>query len=125
MAALARLVSFLILASLATLAYAAGDREWHRLTAAQQEALMPLASIWAELPAGQRETLLKLGSGYDGLDASGRQRFHRRLLQWTLLTPEQRRLARENYKRLLDMPAAQQARIRQRWQQACEPPSKP
>jgi hypothetical protein len=123
MAALARTVSFLILAGLS--GWSAAGTGWHQLTAAQQEALMPLASVWDGLPAGQRGMLLELGKGYGGLDARGRRLFHERLLQWTLLTPEQRQLARENYRRLHNMPAAQQAQIRQRWQQACEPTVKP
>lgn len=123
MAGLARIVSFLILASLS--AMSAAGTAWHQLTAAQQEALMPLAAIWDTLPAGQQKTLLELGRGYGGLDARRQRLFHERLLQWTLLTPAQRHLARENYRRLLDMPAAQQAQIKQRWQQACEPTLKP
>lgn len=125
MAALARLVSFMILAGLCASSSAAEVARWHQLTAAQQGALMPLASIWDGLPTGQRETLLKLGAGYGRLDTRGQRLFRARLLQWTLLTPSQRQLARDNYRRLIDMPAAQQAQIRQRWRQACEPPAKP
>ncbi|MGQ9684978.1 MAG: DUF3106 domain-containing protein [Thiobacillaceae bacterium] len=124
MAALARFVSFLILASLSVLSAAAGAG-WHQLTAAQQEALTPLAAIWDTLPGGQQQALLRLSAGYGALDARGQRLFHERLLQWTLLTPAQRQLARENFRRLRNMPAAQQAQIRQRWQQACEPPVKP
>ncbi len=88
MAALARLVSFLILTGLSVSASA--GTAWHQLTAAQQEALQPLAAVWDGLPAGQRETLLKLGVAYERLDARGQKRFHERLLQWTLFTPAQR-----------------------------------
>jgi hypothetical protein len=126
MAALTRFVSSLMLASLSVFVLAAGGGvAWRELTASQQAALMPLAPIWDGLPAGQRAALLKLGAGYGGLDARGQRLFHERLLQWTLLTPAQRQLARDNYRRFIDMPAAQQAQLRQRWQQACEPRVKP
>lgn len=69
MAALARFVSFLILTSLSGLSAAGAG--WHQLTAAQQEALTPLAAIWDTLPAGQRQALLELSAGYGALDARG------------------------------------------------------
>ena len=118
-------VLFLILASLTSLVLAGGTPVWRELDPVQREALMPLAAIWDRLLDGQREALLRLSAGYAGLDARQQAVFHERLLQWTQLTPAQRKLARDNYKRFVAMPAALQAQIRQRWQQTCEPPVKP
>lgn len=125
MARPARLVPLLMLAVLPLAVSADGGGDWRTLTPAQREALAPLADVWAQLPADQRASLIRLSAGYPRLNQRQRRLFHERLPYWAVLTPEQRAVARENYRRLSALPEQERARIMQRWQGACEPKPNP
>lgn len=125
MARTARFVSLLMLAVLPLAVRADVGTDWQALTPAQREALAPLADVWAQLPADQRASLLRLSAGYPRLNQRQRRLFHERLPYWAVLTPEQRSVARENYRRLSALPEQERARILQRWQGACAPKSNP
>ncbi|MFN3593525.1 MAG: DUF3106 domain-containing protein [Thiobacillaceae bacterium] len=125
MARPARLVPLLMLAVLPLAVSADVGTDWRTLTPAQREALAPLADVWVQLPADQRASLIRLSAGYPRLNQRQRRLFHERLPYWVVLTPEQRAVARQNYRRLSALPEQERARILQRWQGACEPKSSP
>ena len=90
---------------------------WSELTAEQRAALAPLAADWNNFPVKQQARLLKVAKGFDKLSPAQRQRVHARLRDWAYMTPEQRSLARQNYKKLIELPARKQAQIKRHWTQ--------
>lgn len=88
---------------------------WSELTAEQQAALAPVAADWNNFPATQQGRLLKVAKGYNKLNLDQRRRVHARLQAWARMTPEQRYVARQNYKKLIELPVRKQAQIKQHW----------
>lgn len=84
---------------------------WQALTPAQQDALQPFAELWPHLPDLQKRKWVAIASVYPRMSPEAQQRLHARMLRWTQMTGEQRKLARENYEmsRVLPPSARQQA----------------
>ncbi|KAG0190113.1 hypothetical protein DFQ28_002476 [Apophysomyces sp. BC1034] len=70
---------------------------WGRLTAAQRNALAPLASEWDRFSDERKRRWMKIASRYPKVRAEEQERLHRRMAEWVRMTPEQRRVAREHY----------------------------
>lgn len=70
---------------------------WNELTAAQKAALEPLAAEWDTMDSARKATWLEIGNRFSAMKPDEQQRVHERMREWLQLTPEQRRLARENY----------------------------
>lgn len=70
---------------------------WERLTAAQQLALMPFATKWDKFSDVRKRKWLKIAAHYPKMSATAQKRLHARMVEWIRMTPEQRRVARENY----------------------------
>ena len=99
-------------------AHAVSFRLWAELSPQQQVALAPITDDWNHMPASQQEKLLKVAKGYAGLSPKQQAVLQARLVAWAHMTPEQRMVARENYKKLLAMPAQSRLRVKQRWAEA-------
>jgi len=84
---------------------------WQAMTPQQQDALQPFAECWPHLSDLQKRKWIAIASVYPRMSPDAQQRLHERMLRWTQMTPEQRRLARENYEmsRVLPPNARQQA----------------
>ncbi len=84
---------------------------WKALSPAQQDALQPFADQWARLSDLQKRKWIAIASVYSRMSPDAQQRLHARMLRWAQMTPDQRRLARENYEmsRVLPPGARQQA----------------
>ncbi|MGI4857400.1 MAG: DUF3106 domain-containing protein [Janthinobacterium lividum] len=84
---------------------------WHRLDDMQRIALAPFASEWDQFSFPQQRKWLAIASVYPRMSPDAQQRLHARMLRWTQMTPDERRLARENYEmsRVLPPNARQQA----------------
>ena len=80
---------------------------WAQLTLQQQQVLAPLAAEWDGFPDVQRYKLLGVAARYPKLTLAQQQRVQSRLQDWARLTPEQRRLARRNFKQLHELPQAE------------------
>jgi hypothetical protein len=72
---------------------------WSDLTPAQQQALAPLAEEWDKLEAFRKNKWLAIGNKFGSMKPDEQQRMQERMRDWVVLTPEQRRVARENYVR--------------------------
>ena len=72
---------------------------WTDLTAAQQLALAPLAVEWNQLGPIGKEKWLKIGNKYASMSLDEQHRVQEKMREWIKLTPEQRRIVRENYAR--------------------------
>jgi len=75
----------------------AGNSKWVKLTAAQQQALAPLAPSWDTLSEGQRRKWVSVAASFPRLDAAGQEKMQSRMLEWASLTPKERALARLNF----------------------------
>jgi len=87
---------------------------WVELTAVQQHILAPLAPDWDKLKPATRKKWLEISGRYVNMTPAEQERLQARMRGWVTLTPEQRRIARENYARANKLDTEQRAL---RWQQ--------
>ncbi len=71
---------------------------WSELTPAQHEVLAPLEPQWNALPSAKKRSWLKLADRVPRMKPADREKAQARIREWATLTPEQRRLARNNYR---------------------------
>lgn len=70
---------------------------WKDLSLPQQVALDPLKSEWDRMETIRKQKWLEIANRYSSMKADEQQRVQERMRDWLKLTPEERRLARENY----------------------------
>lgn len=87
---------------------------WQAMTPMQQQILAPVATQWAGMSDVQRTRLLAVAAKYPKLKPEEQVRFQRRLATWSNLTKEQRELARQNYKKLKQLPPQKQQAVKQK-----------
>ena len=80
---------------------------WAELTAEQQQVLAPLKADWDTLEPDRRLKWVAIAKRYPRMKPLEQQRVQRRMQTWAALSPEQRRIARENYKQLAKAPPRQ------------------
>ncbi len=88
-------------ASLATLI----EPLWIDLTEEQQNALKPFAPEWNTWPTAEKKSWVALADKLPAMSEAQREKAQRRILEWANLSPEQRRLARANYRLAKERPA--------------------
>jgi hypothetical protein len=71
---------------------------WSELNAAQQRVLEPFGAQWNSLPVSEKRAWADLASRFPKMKPDERKRVEKRVAEWAALTPEQRRLARANYR---------------------------
>lgn len=71
---------------------------WADLNAFQREALAPLQPVWNGLPAAKKRAWLTLTDRMPGMKSADREAALQRIQAWAALSPEQRRMARDNYR---------------------------
>ncbi len=70
---------------------------WKELSRAQQIALEPLQGEWDNMEGVRKQKWLEIANRYSSMKPDGQARVQERMREWIKLTPEERRLARENY----------------------------
>lgn len=94
---------------------------WAELTHSQQEALQPLgAAEWDQLESLRKHKWLDIANRYSSMKPDEQQRVHERMREWVKLSPEQRRVARENYARSKKIEASQKSAQWEQYQQLPE-----
>lgn len=93
---------------------------WLALTPAQKSALAPLADSWGHMSQFQRDKWLAIARRYHKLSPAGRDRLHERMRAWLRLTPQQKRIARENYLNAKSLPPDAKAEAWKKYQQLSE-----
>jgi hypothetical protein len=93
---------------------------WDELTAVQQHVLAPLATDWNKLNPTARKKWLDISGRYVAMTPAEQERLQTRMRGWVTLTPEQRRIARENYARANQLDTEQRALRWQQYQQLSE-----
>ncbi len=81
-----------------------GPLAWARLTNAEHVALAPFAAQWDKFSDERKRKWLKIASRYPKLSPDAQKRLHERMAEWIKMTPEQRRVARENYQVSKELP---------------------
>jgi hypothetical protein len=71
---------------------------WSDLTPLQQQVLAPFAAQWNALPVTEKRAWADLAKRFPRMKAGEQQRVEKRIAEWAALTPDQRRLARANYR---------------------------
>lgn len=90
---------------------------WTELSIPERTALTPIAYDWDHLPVQQRLKLLKVVKEFAKLTPTQQQIFYARLRPWTRMTQAQRDAARDNFKKLQELPKPEQAEIKRLWTQ--------
>lgn len=86
---------------------------WSELTPAQQRELAPFAQQWNAWPLEEKRAWVRLADRLPKLPADQQARARARIAEWAALSPEQRRLARQNFRLARQLPAERRV---QQWQ---------
>ncbi|WP_153102159.1 DUF3106 domain-containing protein [Paraburkholderia hayleyella] len=79
---------------------------WARLSAAEHLALAPFAAQWDSFSTERKRKWLKIASRYPKMSSEAQKRLHARMTEWIRMSPEQHRVARENYQAAKELPRA-------------------
>jgi hypothetical protein len=90
---------------------------WPELTPAQRQALAPLSEDWERLDFQTKKKWVEIANRYPKMQPDEQARTRDRMREWALLTPEQRRVARDSYARIRAMPPEQRAEILRKYQE--------
>ncbi|KWA41324.1 hypothetical protein WL27_11700 [Burkholderia multivorans] len=94
-----------------------GPLSWARLSAAQREALAPFADQWDGFGDARKRKWLKIASRFQKMTPEAQKRLQARMSEWVRMTPEQRRVARENYQSAKALSAQARERAWKAYQQ--------
>jgi hypothetical protein len=70
---------------------------WSHLTEAQHVALAPFATQWDSFSDERKKKWLRIASRFHRMSPDAQKHLHQRMEEWVRLTPDQRKVARENY----------------------------
>lgn len=70
---------------------------WSELTAAQQQALAPLAGTWDTVSVAQKRKWLAISRTFPKMSGAEQDKLHSRMTDWVGLSPQQRTQARLNF----------------------------
>ena len=96
---------------------------WNELSPKQQTVLAPLAPDWESLDTTRRKKWVTIANRYPKMQPDEQARLQRRMQEWAALTPAQRRVARENYQTLRQLPRPPSGELRQKWDQHKQAPA--
>jgi hypothetical protein len=77
---------------------------WSRLTSAEHLALAPFEAQWDSFSDERKRKWIKIASRYPKMSPDAQKRLHERMSEWVRMTPDQRRVARENYQVSKELP---------------------
>jgi len=89
---------------------------WSQLTPEQRDALSPLAGDWDGFDLARKKKWLDIAARYKDLSPEGQQKMHERMPELAKLTPEQRKTARENFKKAYALPPEKRRELTQQFQ---------
>lgn len=85
---------------------------WKHLSPAQQHILSPLQADWRQFDHDRKKKWLDIAARYPAMSAEQQQTLQQRMNEWAHLSPEKRRIARENF---LSTGKSPQQRRREAW----------
>lgn len=90
---------------------------WSELNESQRKVLAPLEPQWNTMSRDEKRPWLSLAARLPKMGAEDRARAEKRIREWAALTPEQRRLARDNYRLAKQLPKEQRVATWEQYQQ--------
>jgi Protein of unknown function (DUF3106) len=87
---------------------------WATLSRPQQVALEPLAAEWDRMEGIRKQKWLEIANRFSSMKPDEQARVHERMRDWIKMTPEERRVVRENYTRTKKIDPSQKS---QQWEQ--------
>lgn len=94
---------------------------WTELSPEQRTILAPLVNDWNSMESDRRKKWLGIAERYSAMTPEEKTRIQRRMKEWTRLSPEERKVARDGFTSLQNAPqehrSAMKATIKQQWQQ--------
>jgi len=91
--------------------------KWAHLNANQHLALAPFAHDWDNFSDSRKLKWLKIAEQYPQLPPEAQERLHQRMTEWIHMSPDQRRLARENFQLSKAVPSQQRQKAWAAYQQ--------
>lgn len=77
---------------------------WSELTPAQQQVLAPFGDHWNTLPLEEKRAWVRLADRFPRMKPAQQAKASKRIAEWAALSPEQRRIARANYRLAKSLP---------------------
>jgi hypothetical protein len=93
---------------------------WRDLNPAQRAALEPLAAEWDQMDGVRKQKWLEMSNHFATMKPEEQARIHERMREWVRLTPAERKLARETYKRTKKLAPSEKTATWQSYQQLPE-----
>jgi len=93
---------------------------WAKLSAGQHLALAPFARDWDGFSDSRKLKWLKIAAQYSKMSPEAQDRLHQRMAEWVRMSPDQRRIARENFQLSKSVPAQQRQKAWAAYQQLPE-----
>ena len=90
---------------------------WIELTIAQRQALAPLTDDWERLDGQTKKKWVEIANRYPKMKSDEQQHTQERMREWAMLTPEQRRVARDSFARVRAMPPEQRAEMLRKYRE--------
>jgi hypothetical protein len=90
---------------------------WSSLTNSQKETLATLQEDWGTLSVEQRTKWVQLANRYEKLPETDRERLKSRMSDWAKLSTNDRRVARANFIKSLDIPNDKKSEAWEAYQQ--------
>lgn len=95
---------------------------WAELSAEQRRILAPLAAEWDRMEGFRRKKWLGIAQRYQSLSSDKQARIQRRMIDWSKLTPDERKRARDKYLALRKASPATKEAVELKWQEYKELP---
>ncbi len=93
---------------------------WVSLTPAQKTALEPLNAEWDRMDATRKQKWLEIANRFAAMKPDEQARVHEKMREWVKMTPDERRLVRENYTRAKKLDVTQKSEQWEKYQQLPE-----
>jgi len=93
---------------------------WVSLSPAQKVALEPLAAEWDRLEAPRKQKWLEIAGRFGSMKPDEQARVHDKMREWVKMTPDERRLVRENYTKAKKLDVTQKSAQWEKYQQLPE-----
>ena len=96
---------------------------WHELTPVQRHILTPVAADWNGFSAQKKQRLLNVAKRYPDMSPAEQAKIRERLPHWTELPQTTRDEARNNMKKLLQLPPDERKRTEEKLRAKLAPPA--
>jgi hypothetical protein len=93
---------------------------WNSLTASQKAALAPIADEWDQADGVRKQKWLEIANRFASMKPDEQARVHERMRDLFKMTPEERRVVRENYTRAKKIDPSQKSEEWEKYQQLPE-----